>query len=136
MPTFHQAPAKVGAPPGTLGDARKIHFLPMALSYIPDIEIAGGSVEAEAPRISETVAPHLATGPGGPHKRIVGRHGVGSCRRDVDPQDRAEQVLYRLPAPTVVVVAVAQPDVEHAVGSEEDLAAIVGHARAGDKEHF
>src|SRR5438445_489326 len=74
------------------------------------------------------------------HRGSSRRHGVAAARPGVDPQDLAEQApqVLGVPAGAVLVVraaAVAQADVELAVGPEQDQPAVVVGLGLALEEH-
>jgi hypothetical protein len=73
------------------------------------------------------------------HKRIVGRHaiagGIAVGHPDVDPQHLAEQRrrILRVVVRIVAAATIAEADVEVAVGSEHEVAAVVIRERLADE---
>ena len=114
---------------------REVDLLVLVLPDVADPEVAGGAVEREPPRVAQ--APHPRLG----HARRCGRRtgcrrarcrprcrrGSGSMRRIFD--ERRARGSGRCRAGRLAA-AVAEPDVEHAVGPERDLAAVVVRSTA------
>ena len=122
---FHLSPAVIFA-----ADARRgleVDFLERVLADVADPEVAGRAVEAEAPRIAQTVRPDLAARAGALGERIRRRNGVRRAVIDVDAQDLAEELIEVLGVVVRIAAgaAVAGADVEIAVGSELQLPAVV-----------
>ena len=129
---FHHAPAVVDAPSPAVGRAGAVDLLPVGPADLPDIQVTVRAIEAEAPGIPQAIAPDLGPCARRAHERIVRGYRVTRARGHVDPKHRSVQVRERLGASLVVAVigpAVAQTDVEHAVGAERHLAPVVDVAR-------
>lgn len=104
----------------------KIDLLPGVLADVADVDVAGCAVEGEAPRVAQPDGPNLV-GACLADEGVIGRDGVGVASIDVEAQDCPQQrrgVLTVLLG-VAAAAAVAQPDVEIAVGSEEDLPTVV-----------
>jgi len=118
LASLHPAPPVVDAP-RTAGRL-EVHLLPAALADVGDEQVPGEAVEAEAPRVTQPEGPDLVP------ERVAGGH---VRRRAVHvetqelPQERAEvlRIVPGIPA----APAVADTDVEVAVGAELELAAVV-----------
>ena len=131
-------PAEVVAA-GVAGDV--VDLLPFALAGVADVEITGDGVDPEPPRVAEAVVPDLATGAGLPDERIRPRDrvrvGRGRVKR-IDAEDVAEQVVECLRERARRVdhprVAVADGDVEVAVGAELEHPGVVVLPRLDDLE--
>jgi hypothetical protein len=65
---FEEGPAEVltAAAAGGL----VVDFLGSCLAHVANAQVAGGAVEAQAPRIAKPVRPDFAAGPGLGHERI------------------------------------------------------------------
>src|SRR3989442_13137102 len=122
---LHEAPAVVLAT--RAGGRLEVHLLTGALADVGDEEIPPQPVEAEPPRVAETVRPDL-----GPRARRapegVGRRDrVGSGAVHVDAADLAEELTEILGAVAGIAPAasVAHADIEEAVRPEGELPAVV-----------
>ncbi len=127
---------KFGSAPADLSGARRrdvVDLLVEVLADVADDHRAGLAVEREPVGIAQAEHPHGARRRG---KRIVGGNGVTAGRQRRDPQDLGQQrrpvvvgvrdgqvltVALRVAAAT----AVAGAHVEHPVGPELELAAVV-----------
>ena len=120
---LHDGPAVVAA----VLDA--VDLLPRVLPHVADPEALRAHVELVG--VAEAVGVDLvALGAVGGGERVVGGDAVlGALGHvvDVDPEDRAEQGRRVLPVPERVApaAAVAEADVEVAVGAEGDRPAVV-----------
>ena len=115
----------------------QVHFLPGPLANVTQPQVPCRLIEAPAPRIAQTprenlravVAVDLArVAPGLCRKRVGGRDVITGARADhVDAQHRPEQVGRVLAgfSRIAATAAVAQPDVQHTVRAERDIAAVV-----------
>src|SRR6266545_2092996 len=126
VPALAPVPAVVAAArPGRL----VVDLLPGVLADVADPQVAGGGIEGEAPRVAQPVRPDLRAGAAAADERVVGRHAVGAAAGGprVDAEDLAEQRAQRLPVALGVAAAAAVPqaDVQHPVGTEGELAAVV-----------
>ena len=124
--TFGAIPAVVLAA-GARGRL-EIDFLVNVLSDIADIKVAGGAVEGETPRIAQTVSPNLTAVAALVRERVAGGNRVRRCASfDIDAQNLAEQRVRVLPAAQGIApaAAIADADVEIAVGTEGELSAVV-----------
>jgi hypothetical protein len=127
---LHHPPAEVHSA-GTAG-ADEINLFARTLSHVADEQIARHSIEAEPPRVAQSVRPDLGAYAGlrRPHKRVVGRNAVGKragCGIHVDAKYFAQQagevlcmILRIIPR-----AAIAHPDIEMTVGIEAHRATIV-----------
>ena len=120
-----------------LGD--DVHFLVLVLPDVACVQLAGAPIERHAPDVAEAVRPDLRARAVDADERIVLRDAVGAIALgtiDVDAQDLREQRAQVLPRKLRVVgcAAVAAAQVEHAVGAEEDGAAVVVRVRIVDGE--
>ena len=126
---FHHAPAVVGA--AALGGRLHVDLFPLVLPDVTDVHVARARVEGPAPRVSEAKAPDLRRGAATGHVAARDTVGLAARRRvDVDAGDLAEQRAERLPVAGAAVfvpsaAAVTQADVQHAVGSEVKVTAVV-----------
>jgi len=107
-----------------------VDLLPRVLPDVAGPQGAGIGVEGEAPGVAQAERPDLAARARGRDEGVVARDRVGAARLlavDVDPQDLAEQAAEILRALARVVrgAAVADAEVEHPVGAEHGLAAVV-----------
>src|SRR5690606_33165659 len=104
----------------------EVDLLDRVLADVADVEVAGQAVEAEAPRVAQAERPDLVPDVRVVHERI-GRRDDRAGRVDVEAEDLAEQrvptlgVARRIPGRP----AVAETDVEVAVRSEGEAAAVV-----------
>src|SRR5580765_2575466 len=117
VPALHATPAVVHA--GHEGRGLHVDLFPAVLSHVGDVEVAGGAVEAVAPRVAEAL-----------------REGDGCLGREVDAEELPEprpvvlSVVHRIAG----VAAVAHADVEEAVRAERVEAAVVVRERLRDRE--
>src|SRR5581483_9352618 len=109
------------------------HVVDLLEAVLPDVadpEVAGGAIEAEAPRVPEALLPDVGIAGGGVPGRRVG------IAVDVDAEELSElrgriaRVVHRVAG----AAAVAEPDRERAVGSEGEHAAVVVRERLIDAE--
>src|SRR3990172_8457664 len=130
---LHDVPAVVLPAERVAGLA--VDLLPGALADVTDVEIAIGSVEAEAPGVPQPVGPDLgeplARGDPPVRERVVRRDGVRFAFRRIGIHVQAEDLAQqRLPILTVAVriaagSAIAKAKVEVAVRTEGQLSAVV-----------
>lgn len=139
---FTRGPAVVAA------GNHDVDLLPAVASDVGQVEVARGAVEGELPRVAETVRPDLgadlgiALGRG--HERVVRRHQVSATtrRERVDAQYLAAQRAQVLSAgrrgvqERVRHLAVADAHVQHAVGAERHLTAVVERLRHGNAQYL
>ena len=133
---FHRPPAVVAAAPD------HVDLLPEPLPHVAQPEVPGGAVEGELPGVAEAVGVDLASlGAVGVREGVVRgdaiRLALGHAVH-VDPEKRSEGGVQPLPSVHGVVAgaAVAERDVEVAVGAEGDLPAVVVGERLGHlQEH-
>src|SRR5207248_2587794 len=85
---FEQWPSEIL---GASARRNQIHFLPPGFADVADPHVAGRTIEAVAPRISESVRPDLAARTRAIDKWIGWWNRVWLGRIDVDAQDLAEQ---------------------------------------------
>ena len=121
-----------------------VDLLPRALAHVPDVHVAVGRIEAEAPRVAKPVRPDLGrTRPWANatrSERVVSRDGVRLPRRGlvvhVDAQHLAQQRPCVLPVPEGVAAgaAISHADVQEAIRPERELAAIVVRKRLRDQQ--
>ena len=135
MPPLAEVPAVVA----TAGD--DVDLLVRALAHVGRPEQARRPVERHPPHVPQAVGPDLSAGARHPHERIVGWNRVGQARVpavDVDPQDGAEQRAEILGVAIRIVAgaAVAERDIEFAVGPEGEGAAVVVPERLRHHEQF
>jgi len=138
LPSLHHIPAVVP----TTGPA--CHFavdlLSAVLPHVPDPEIAGAPVEAEAPRIPQTVGPDLVAGGRVPDEGVVVRNGVGLPSVHVQTKYGAQERPEVLAVPLRITSAstVAERDIQVAVRAESDLAAVVVRVGLvdGEEDHL
>src|SRR5690606_7753206 len=95
-----------------------------------DIEVACYAVEAEAPRVAQTVSPDLGSRALNPYERVVARDRVALARY-VDAQQLAEERVEVLAVTfgVATAAAVAESDVQVAVGTEGQLPTVVVRVR-------
>ena len=137
-------PSEVHAAPGPVAGGRDVDLFVVVLTDVGDPEIAGRAVEREAPRVAQAVGPDLRASATA-CERVVGRDPVGGVLSSagIDAQDLAEQRVQRLPvaalrvtgACVTLAATIAEPDVEHAVGTERELSAVVIRLRLVHSEH-
>ena len=132
---FHRRPAVVAA----LLDA--MDRLPQLPADVADEQLAGLAIEAHPPGIAEAVRPDLRPGSLRRDEGVVLGDGVVLplvLPVHVDPQDGREQVGDVLPrverVGRVRVRRVARGDVEHAVGAEVEVPAVVAALQEGDDD--
>jgi hypothetical protein len=133
MAALEDAPAVVVA---LLDD---LDHLVEVLADVAHPEVAGLGIERHPPRIPEAVRPQLAARAGNREERIVLGNGVAAARIGmfhVDPDHAGIQVAQILsrPVPVGVGRAVARGDIQHPVGTEPHLAAVVAVRRPFDHE--
>ena len=105
----------------------EVDLLALALADIAQEEIAGQPVERHAPRVAQAIGEDFGEHAGDTHEWIVGGNRVRRAAVDVDAQELPEQRAQRLAAVERIVAAaaVAMCAVEIAVGTEQELAAVV-----------
>ena len=118
-----------------------VDLLARALADVADIDVAVRGIEAHAERVAQAQVPDLV-GAGFADEGIVRRDGVVARRVggkivavDVEPEDFSQQRVdvLRVVVGIVAAAAVADGDVEIAVRTEADKAAIVvGERRVRD----
>src|ERR1043165_1064508 len=121
---FHETPAVVLA----AGAARRLQvdLFVLVLADVGHPEVAGLAVEGETPRVAQAVRPDLAARAGARGERVGGGDGVRRAV-DVDARELAEKLAEVLAVIVRIAAgaAVADADVEVAVGPELQLAAVV-----------
>ena len=137
VPAEVRAAARVEASDG----GESVDLLPLALADVGDPQVTGQRVEREPPRVADAVEPHLggavlAVGEGVAGGDRVGVVVVASLR--VDAQDLAEQLVRVLSVAVGVsgTAAVAEADVQVAVGPEDQVPAVVVGRRLLDLEEL
>src|SRR5258705_8282430 len=123
---FHRTPAVVQSF-AAIRSGSDVNFLPRVLPDVTDVEIARLPVEREPPRIAESPRPRLRRKTRVCGKRVVERDAVAGCTVDIDTMDLA---VHRVVALAVLLriaaaAAVTERNVEHAVGPELQLAAVM-----------
>jgi hypothetical protein len=123
MSPFDDAPAVV------VSAADNFDHFPLVLSDVTAPQIAL-RIEMDAPWIAKTVGPQLGPRAGDVEKRVVFRDRVffaGCGMIDVDPQHARDQIADLLAGKIGVGIggAVAGRRVQHAVGPESQVAAVV-----------
>lgn len=119
----------------------EIDFLPLVLPDITDPEIVIRAIERKTPGISESVRPDFrAYTIGRINKRIVGRDAVVQAVFgvvDIYSNDGAQQGCWVLAVAIGIepTTAVAESDVEVAVGAEHDSTTVVVGVRLVDLEN-
>ena len=122
-----------------------VDLLPLVLADVADPEVAGVAVEREPPRVAQPVRPDL--GPGAvacrrtgcrraPCTRVAPRSGFGSMRRILPSSVSSDCPLPPggvARAGVAGAAAVAEPEVQVAVGAERELAAVVVGLRLLDR---
>ena len=128
METLHDPPTVVLTP-----EARgrlKIHFLPITLANIADVEIVGLTVERKAPGVSHSPPPDFRSKALHSDEGIARGHGVcrGTSGLDIDTQDFPEQlgpvlrVIWGITGASTITCA----DVEEAIAlTKSKLSTIV-----------
>ena len=109
---------------------------------IADEQLACLAVEAHPPGVAEAKRPNLRPRPLHADERIILRDAILLSARlvaiHVDPQDRGEEIGNILPrfegVGRVRVGGVAGGDVEHAIGTEVDVAAVVPALEEGEHD--
>src|SRR4051794_36707404 len=125
---FHYIPPVVDSASRAAGRRGDIDFFKLFLSHVGDIEIARLAVKTEAPGIAQTEAPDFPTLAAVTCKWIGRRNTIGRCTlRHVDAQQLAQQLIAVLrPIGRVTSSAtIAKTDIEKAIGSESNHAAVV-----------
>jgi hypothetical protein len=84
----------------------EVDLLPRVLTHVPDVQVAGETVEAVAPRISKAKRPDLVVHEGIIHEWIVGRD-EWRWKVDVEAQHLAE--IRRAVLRTVVRILLIPP---------------------------
>ena len=140
MRAFAVAPAVVTA---ARAARLVVDFFEAVLADVADDQRAGAAardiVEAVAPRIAKAERPDLVARRVAAEERIVRRNPVAGRvvvgHADVDAQHLAEQLVRVLRAMVGIVAgsAVAEADVEKAVGPEREVAAVVVRERLLDE---
>jgi hypothetical protein len=104
----------------------EVDLLVEILPDVPDVEIAGLPVEAEAPGVAQTVGPDLvrAGARGGRGEGVGGGDAVGGAAVDVDAQELAEQGVDVLPVLEGIAAAAAV----------EVAAVVIGLAGVGNRQ--
>ena len=122
---LHAAPAVVLA--ATAGGALEIDLLACLLADITDEQITVEPVEAEAPRVAETVDPDLVKRIAVTDKWIIRRDRIGVSCVDINTQDLAEQCIEALAVVVGVLDTASIPgrDVEVAIWPEVEVATVV-----------
>src|SRR5205823_4155265 len=82
--SFHDMPTEIGTGAGSRW--YEINFFDHVLPDVRDVEIAGLPVEGDAPRIAQTVRPHLGSSGNAVRKRVVRGDRVRSAEVDVEAQ--------------------------------------------------
>src|SRR5215208_4792684 len=114
-----------------------VDLLDLVLTDVADHEAAVAAVEGEAVRVPQPVCVDLGSRTRSAAERVVRRNRVAAVRTRVDadqlPEHAAEvlSVLVRVAA----AATVAEARVEHAVGADLKLAALVVGAVMRDPEH-
>src|SRR5204862_6738048 len=132
VPPLDPVPTEVRA--GAPAPGHEVDLLPLVLTDVGDPQVAGLAIPGEPPRVAEPVGPDLGQ-PAAPGERIVGRDRVLAAggRPRVDPQDLAQHRVERLPVAALCVAAalvagstaVAEAEIQHPVGTEAQLPAVV-----------
>jgi hypothetical protein len=122
---LHPAPAIVLTT--STGGPLEIDLLERILPDISNEQVSGRSVKTEAPRVAQSIRPYFGTGPGSTDKRVTGRDPVGQSAIHIYPQYLPEKRVQSLRAVPRIAPrsAVAQADVEEAIGPELQLAAVM-----------
>src|SRR2546422_6492297 len=122
---LHEAPAVVLA--SRARGQLEVPLLPRVLADVGDKEIPGLTVEAEPPRVAETIRPDL-----GPRARrapegVRCRDRVGSGAVHVDAEDLAEELTEILGAVAGIAhtAPITHANIEEAVRPEGELPAVV-----------
>lgn len=106
----------------------EVDLFPAILTHVADPHVVGEAVEGEAPRVAQAPQPDVP-GRGIAHagERVIGRRNVRISVIDVDAEDlgQARGQGARAADGVEAEAAVADPDVEHAVRSEQQCAAVV-----------
>ncbi len=130
LETFADGPAVVAAG----GDA--VDLLPTVVADVAEQQAAVEAVEGEFPGVAEAEGEHLAAGVAAADKGVVGGGGIGSVATggtaiDVESQHLAAQggEILRYPRGPGQLLnatdAVTDAYVQHAIGAEGELAAVV-----------
>ena len=136
MTAFHHLPTVV-LPPAARAWL-DVHFLPIVLTHVADVEVAGLLVEREAPGIAHPVRPYLRRGRWASHKGVARGDAVREPVVHVDAEDLSQELGTVLGVPRgihgTLVSAVPGPAVQVAVGAEHDQpAVVVGERRVIDQ---
>lgn len=108
--------------------------MPATLPDIGNVKVAVETVEAETPRVAETVRPDLVETRCGTEERVTRRADIGDAVVDVDAQQLAEK---RVDVPAVLqrvatAAAIAAGNVEETVRAKRDLATVMVAERLRD----
>ena len=122
-PLFDNAPAEV------VSATDDFNHFPLILTDVAAPQVAL-RIEMNPPRIAKAVGPQLGPRLGQFQKRIVGRNRIifsGGGVLDVDPQHSRNEIADLLAGEVRVGIAgaVAGRDIEHAVGPEGQVAAVM-----------
>ena len=100
-----------------------VDFLTVGLTDVSDVEVSGGRIERDSPRIAKSVCPDLVR-TGGTDERVA---AGGGRRHRVDTHDRRQQRRRVLAVARGIVLTppVAKRDVEVAVGTEGEGTSVV-----------
>ncbi len=117
----------------------EIHVLPRVLPHIGDVQVAGLAVEAEAPRIAQARRPDLGPGALLVDEGVILGYAVRAVPTSihVDAEDLRQEGVVVL-AVTVGITrttAVAEGDVQVAIGAERQHPAVVVLRRILLREH-
>ena len=136
----HVLAAGLGETPAVVSAALDaLDHLPELPADVARVEVAGLGVEGDAPRIAQPVGPEFAARPGHADERVVPGNGIresGVGAVDVDAGNAREQVGNVLARDERIGrfgrAGVACAEIEHAVGAEAEVAAVVAALQPRD----
>jgi len=124
MGPFSAPPAKIE--PSWRAGGLIADLLPVTLPDITDVQITCGTIETEAPGVSQTNSPYLISADGA-DVRVVWRIGIWLPTVYVDTQHGTQQGVLILPIVLRVTstAPITHADVEIAIWAKVELTAIV-----------
>ena len=107
-----------------------VNLLHRVLPHVADPHVAGGAIEREPPWVAQTDGPDLGAPLRGARERVACGNGVRQARvavRHVDAEDLRQPRggVGAVVVGILLAAAIAKADVQHAVGPELQVAAIV-----------
>ena len=107
-----------------------VNLLHRVLPHVADPHVAGGAIEREPPWVAQTDGPDLGAPLRGARERVACGNGVRQARvavRHVDAEDLRQPRggVGAVVVGILLAAAIAKADVQHAVGPELQVAAVV-----------